>query len=303
MKARVVVLLLITVALAPAGARADADDTLTAEARVRFNEGVRLYDRRQYEAARAAFVQAYALKKHPDVLLNLAWSNLRAGHADEAQLEFEEYLRDNKGTKRAEAERGLGEARSKTGVDTTTTTAAALPAPAPPPPVEVSAEKAAPRVARAEPIRLGALAGFSSADLNVGIGLRGGKVVAQRVWVGGELVYNFGRSVSSTVGGVTSRLSTSLFYLGPEAGYEFDLAPGFVVRPYGGIGVAVVSTSSSVNGDGSVGTSDTRAAMWPGATVLYDIPGSSFTVGADSRLVFIPGGPAFGMFATGEVRF
>jgi hypothetical protein len=38
-------------------------------------------------------------------------------------------------------------------------------------------------------------------------------------------------------------------------------------------------------------------------TALYDIPGSPFMVGGDARLVFVPGGPAFGIFATGGIRF
>src|SRR5262245_24947393 len=134
MKGHAFVFLFLAAAFAPGQARAAGDDAQTAEARARFNEGVSLYDRGKYEAARAAFVQAYALKKHPDVLLNLAWSSLKSGHADDAQQQFEEYLRDNKDSpKRAEAERGLAEAKSKTGVDTTTTTAAPIAQPAPAP--------------------------------------------------------------------------------------------------------------------------------------------------------------------------
>src|SRR5690349_3781926 len=107
MKVRALLLCVLALASAPARA-ADKNDALTAEARARFNEGVALYDRGKYEAARAAFVQAYALKKHPDVLLNLAWSSLKAGHPDEAQQYFDEYLRTTTdGARRAEAERGL----------------------------------------------------------------------------------------------------------------------------------------------------------------------------------------------------
>src|SRR5215468_6371684 len=144
MRAHAFVFLFLAAAFAPVQARAAGDDAQTAEARARFNEGVSLYDRGKYEAARAAFVQAYALKKHPDVLLNLAWSSLRSGHADEAQQQFEQYLsemKDENPAKRAEAERGLAEAKAKTGADVTTTTAASVPPPvaaAPP------AEKPAP---------------------------------------------------------------------------------------------------------------------------------------------------------------
>ena len=57
---------------------AQGDEATTKAARARFLEGVEFYDKKQYEAARAAFLQAYALRKHPSVLLNLAQSSLRA---------------------------------------------------------------------------------------------------------------------------------------------------------------------------------------------------------------------------------
>ena len=50
----------------------EKEDPFTDMARQRFAEGVKLYDQKEYEKARAAFMQAYALKKHPAVLLNLA---------------------------------------------------------------------------------------------------------------------------------------------------------------------------------------------------------------------------------------
>ena len=61
-------------------ARADEDPTTTAAARERFKEGVAYFDKKDFEKARAAFLQAYALKKHPAVLLNLAQSEVRSGH-------------------------------------------------------------------------------------------------------------------------------------------------------------------------------------------------------------------------------
>jgi hypothetical protein len=70
------------------------DETATAAARERFKEGVAYFDQKQYEKARAAFVQAYALKKHPAVLLNLAQSELRSDHERDAAQHFSEYLRD-----------------------------------------------------------------------------------------------------------------------------------------------------------------------------------------------------------------
>ncbi len=72
-------------------AAAAADPTVAA-ARARFSEGVQFYDKGEYENARASFLQAYALHKHPAVLINLAQSALRSGHTLEADRFFTRYL-------------------------------------------------------------------------------------------------------------------------------------------------------------------------------------------------------------------
>jgi tetratricopeptide (TPR) repeat protein len=95
-----------------------SDDAATKDARARFTEGVELFDKGQYEAAKAKFVQAYALRKHPAVLQNLAQSSLKAGHPLEASKYFQQYLREaTQATpqQRQDAEAGLAEARSKLG--------------------------------------------------------------------------------------------------------------------------------------------------------------------------------------------
>ncbi len=95
-----------------------ADDPGTVAARARFKEGVALSEQGRYEDARAAFLQAYALKKHPDVLLNLADSCLKSNHVLEAERYFSQYLReatDAKPEKRAAAEKGRSDARAKLG--------------------------------------------------------------------------------------------------------------------------------------------------------------------------------------------
>src|SRR5438046_297965 len=97
---------------------AQADDPTTKAARARFQEGVEYFDKGQYENARASFLQAYALRKHPAVLLNLAQSCLRSGHALEAARFFQQYLRESTSIsagQRNDAERGLNEARTKLG--------------------------------------------------------------------------------------------------------------------------------------------------------------------------------------------
>src|SRR6187431_1732311 len=92
---------------APAGRPSD-DDTTVAIARERFKEGVTFFDQKQYDKARLAFMQAYALKKHPAVLLNLAQSELRSNHEVDAAKHFSAYLRES--TTASEAERQAAEA-------------------------------------------------------------------------------------------------------------------------------------------------------------------------------------------------
>jgi len=95
-----------------------ADDPVTVQARQRFKEGVDAYDKGKYEEARLSFLQAYALKKHPAVLLNLAQSTARAGHPLEAAKYFKQYLKESTTAtpqQRSDAEKGLSEARQKLG--------------------------------------------------------------------------------------------------------------------------------------------------------------------------------------------
>jgi hypothetical protein len=104
---------------APAVAFAQgADDPTTQMARARFMEGVDFFDKGKFEQARAAFLQAYALKKHPAVLLNLAQSCNKSNHPLEAAKYFQQYLReatDIKPEQKRDAEKGLAEARTKLG--------------------------------------------------------------------------------------------------------------------------------------------------------------------------------------------
>jgi hypothetical protein len=114
----------LLVAFAPATfpvtafAQTEKEDPVTAMARSRFKEGVDFYDKGQFDQARAAFLQAYALKKHPAVLLNLAWSCLKSGHALDAEHYFKQFLSEGKDItdkQRADANDGLSQSRSKIG--------------------------------------------------------------------------------------------------------------------------------------------------------------------------------------------
>src|SRR5215831_10689876 len=83
-------------------AAAQEKDAVTDMARRRFQEGVKFFDQKRYEEARAAFLQAYALKHHPAVLLNLAHSEIRSGHPLEASRHFATFLRESPNASAAE---------------------------------------------------------------------------------------------------------------------------------------------------------------------------------------------------------
>ncbi len=99
--------------------RAEAqDDPVTVQARARFKEGVDFYDKGQFENARLAFLQAYVLKKHPAVLLNLAQSSAKAGHPLEAAKYFQQFIKESttaSPAQKTDAENGLAEVRQKLG--------------------------------------------------------------------------------------------------------------------------------------------------------------------------------------------
>jgi hypothetical protein len=80
------------VGISAAQAQSDGE---TEVARARFKEGVQHYDQRDYDKARLAFLQAYLLRPHPAVLLNLAQSELRAGRYADAATNFAKYIREN----------------------------------------------------------------------------------------------------------------------------------------------------------------------------------------------------------------
>ncbi len=155
---------------------------------------------------------------------------------------------------------------------------------------------------------LAPMLGFASDYLNFGVGLRGGKTFDNHLYVGGTFLYQLGESGGATTtvavpgGPVTTSASwsSSGFYVGPEAGYDFDLRV-VVVRPYMGLGV--FSWTSSAAGPAAGGsTSTTQVVAWPGCTVLWNVPGSDFFLGGDVRLVTVPGG-SIGLYALGGMHF
>lgn len=87
------------------------------EAQQRFQTGLKYYDQRDFESARLAFTQAYAVIQKPSILQNLAFSELYSNHPLEAVNHFDQYMKDPSVTadQKARAKRGLDEAMKKTG--------------------------------------------------------------------------------------------------------------------------------------------------------------------------------------------
>src|SRR5215207_7089403 len=94
-----------------------APDPVTEVARQRYEEGVKAYDAGRYEDARGAFLQAYALKRHPAVLLNLGQSELKSAHYEDAGNHLQQFLRMHTSASAAQktaAEKGISDAKKKT---------------------------------------------------------------------------------------------------------------------------------------------------------------------------------------------
>lgn len=143
---------------------------------------------------------------------------------------------------------------------------------------------------------VGGLLGYGFEDgLKLGLGVRGGYTLPMNVYLGGTFVYHLGESESA--GGVEA--SANLYYFGAEGGYDIPAGP-VVVRPYLGLGAATVSVKIE-GGPFDVSDSETRFAVWPGATLIYPI-GSAF-VGADARFLIVEDSNALGLFATGGLQF
>jgi hypothetical protein len=99
-------------------------------ARQRYTEGVEAFDKGDFERARAAFLQAWALRKHVSILIKLAQSSLKSHkHDAEAARYFRELLArsDVAQGDRNDAERGLAETRTRDGrIDVRATSGVAL---------------------------------------------------------------------------------------------------------------------------------------------------------------------------------
>jgi hypothetical protein len=124
----------------------------------------------------------------------------------------------------------------------------------------------------------------------LGVGARLGYTHASNVYFGGTFHYHFG--------GSSGPMSYTLYYVGPEVGYNVAAGP-VVVRPYLGGGFGSLHSTYRgtgvlrASGGGVAVTDDYHGAsqsafFWPGVTVLVPVT-PDIAVGADARLVFAPG--------------
>jgi hypothetical protein len=146
--------------------------------------------------------------------------------------------------------------------------------------------------------------GISTDCMGFGLGLRGGKTLENHIYIGGSLVYHFtncgyGYGGTTVLGNYST--SGSVFYLGPEGGYDFDINP-IVLRVYMGLGPWFLNYSYSGPGI-NVSGSSSQFVVWPGASVFWSIPSSDWFIGGDVRFVSAPAGPAVGFFFTGGLHF
>jgi hypothetical protein len=114
---------------------------------------------------------------------------------------------------------------------------------------------------------------LSEGDLNpwgTGLGIDVGYTLPNAVYLGGNFEYFFGET--SEAEGV--KLSANLLQFTVEGGYDVGIGQSFVIRPKLGVGVAHLMTKvegcpiAAFCSESSVSSSDTKAALAPGVSLL-----------------------------------
>jgi hypothetical protein len=143
--------------------------------------------------------------------------------------------------------------------------------------------------ALAEPVTAGSIqlglgfrygAEMNEGDFNpwgAGIGFNAGITLPNAVYVGGVAEYFFGEEVDG--------VSSNIWQLMGEGGYDLGLGPTFVLRPKLGLGFANTSAEICVEGFGCEDDSSTDFALAPGATFMIFLPALSLS--ADVRYEFV----------------
>jgi hypothetical protein len=161
------------------------------------------------------------------------------------------------------------------------------------------------RAASGAPVSGGVLVGYGfNEGYKLGLGIRGGVTLPARFYVGGALVLHEGWT------GVKiepyERPQTDLYYGGGEGGWDVSTGP-FLVRPYLGVGYALVRASTlpcRVAGACVAWSNDGALGFWPGVASLFRSGG--IFVGADLRYVVLVGSTyenAFSVFGTAGLEF
>ena len=153
------------------------------------------------------------------------------------------------------------------------------------------------------PFSVAPLLGYSTNALNVGVGLRAGYTLKNKIYIGASFVYQHGLSSDSGLGASSYSFHVFGFYPSVEVGYEIQ-AGQWTLRPYGGVGVFFTkfTSSSDLPAVKALDLSSTSLALYPGFSALYNIPGSGGFIGGDARLL-IAGSASLGGFVTGGLRF
>jgi len=121
-------------------------------------------------------------------------------------------------------------------------------------------------------------------DLNpwaTGIGIDGGYTLPSAVYIGGNFEYFLGGSVD-VLGG---ELSSNVYQLSAEGGYDIGFAERFVLRPKLGLGLAGVRSETCPAEGGCSSDSSTNFLATPGLAFLF--LGEKFSFGADVRYAMI----------------
>lgn len=155
----------------------------------------------------------------------------------------------------------------------------AKPPPAKPQPQSATSDKAASEPQGPEHKTVGktqvqALGGLTTGGVGLGAGLRVGYTVPQKVYLGAALKANIdGATDGNTV--------VTVLFLRPmaEIGYDVSLGP-VVIRPYAGVGAAIVRVDAT-DGDKSVAATEGTFAGAVGVSLLGEIPKTPMFVGAD----------------------
>lgn len=151
-----------------------------------------------------------------------------------------------------------------------------------------------PGAAKAEPpitaggiqLGLGFRYGFDleEGDLNpwgTGLGIDGGYTLPNAVYVGANLEYYLGGTLDLP----GSELSTNVYQLAVEGGYDLGFAERFVLRPKLGLGLAGVRSKLCIDDGGCDSDSSNDFLATPGLAFLF--LGEHFSFSADVRYAMI----------------